>query len=84
MIDFRQITADPCWMAEASIVRGDVGFSDQGISYAYIGIQFNNVQTLLGHDSPGCPYFNTGNRFDLITNSVDIAVFPVASSPTTG
>ena len=45
---------------------------------------FINVQKLLGHDSPGFPYFRTGSRFEVIDNSLDIDVFPVASKPMTG
>jgi hypothetical protein len=43
-----------------------------------------NVQKLLAHDTPGFPYFKTGSRFDDTDNSLDIAVFPVASNPMTG
>jgi hypothetical protein len=43
-----------------------------------------NVQKFLGVDSPGFPYFSTGSRFDVIVNSLDIVVLPVASSPMTG
>ena len=49
-----------------------------------LGILFINVQKLLGHDSPGFPYFNTGSRFEVVVNSLDIVVLPVASSPTMG
>lgn len=50
-----------------------------------IETQFINAQKLLArHDSPGFPYFSTGSRFEVMLNSVDIVVFPVASSPTTG
>ena len=74
-------------MTEASIIRGDVGFSNQGIRYGscvFFGILFINVQKLLMHDSPGFPYFRIGSRFDVVVNSLDIVVFPVASNPMTG
>lgn len=48
------------------------------------GILFINVQKLLGHDLPGFPYFRTGSRFEVMVNSLDIVVFPVASNPMTG
>jgi hypothetical protein len=43
-----------------------------------------NFQKCLGVDSPGFPYFSTGSRSDVIVNSLDIVVLPVASSPMTG
>ena len=47
-------------------------------------MKFINAQKLLGRNSPGFPYFSTGGIFDVMVNSVDMVVFPVASSPTTG
>ena len=50
----------------------------------FFGILFINAQKLLMHDSPGFPYLRIGSRFDVVVNSLDIVVFPVASNPMTG